>query len=208
MPRVSTIDLDRPFLATLVAGLLRRADLADLTLLLPSRRACLAARETFLAQAGGATLLLPRLLPVGEPDEAELVLSGALELSLPPALPPLRRRLLLMRLVRATAPDMHHEQAVRLAGELERFLDELHNEEIDLAGLDELVPEQLAEHWQESLTFLGLLRTTWPDILQAEGRIEGTRRRRLLRAAGARAAQSSSALQDGTRIRHGGSWRS
>ena len=27
---------------------------------------------------------------------------------------PLRRRLLLMRLVRATAPDMHHEQAVRL----------------------------------------------------------------------------------------------
>ena len=180
MPHVSTIDLGRPFLPTLVAGLLRRADLADLTVLLPSRRACLAAGETFQVQAGGTTLLLPRLLPVGEPDEAELVLSGALELSLPPALPPLRRRLLLMRLVHASAPGMHHEQAVRLAAELERFLDELYNEEIDLAGLDALVPEQLAEHWQESLTFLGLLRTAWPAILEAEGRLETTRRRRLL----------------------------
>ena len=39
----------------------------------------------------------------------------------------------------ARSPGMTHEQAVRLAGELERFLDELHNEEVDLDRLDELV---------------------------------------------------------------------
>ena len=107
-------------------------------------------------------------------------MSGALELSLPPVLPPLRRRLLLMRLVRARSPEMAHEQAVRLAAELERFLDELHNEEVELDRLDDLVPAELAEHWQESLTFLGLLRTAWPSLLEAEGRLEATRRRRLL----------------------------
>ena len=180
MLRVTNIALGRPFLPTLVAGLLDRDDLADLTLLLPSRRACLAARETFQNLSGGATLLLPRLLPVGEPDEAELALSGTLELALPPVLPPLRRRLLLMRLVRATDPAMPHEQAVRLAAELERFIDELHNEEVDLAGLDRLVPSEFAAHWQESLAFLGLLRTTWPALLETEDRLEATRRRRLL----------------------------
>jgi len=180
MLRVANIALGRPFLRTLVAGLIERDDLADLILLLPSRRACLAARETFQSLADGATLLLPRLLPVGEPDEDELALSGAVELVLPPVMPPLRRRLLLMRLVHATSPGMAHEQAVRLAAELERFIDELHNEEVDLAGLDALVPAEFAEHWQEALTFLGLLRRAWPDILAAEGRLEATRRRRLL----------------------------
>ena len=180
MLRVTNIGLGRPFLRTLIGGLLDRDDLADLTLLLPSRRACLAARETFQSLSGGATLLLPRLLPVGEPDEAELALSGALELALPPVMPPLRRRLLLMRLVLATSPGMAHEQAVRLAAELERFIDELHNEEVDLAGLDTLVPAEFAEHWQEALTFLGLLRQAWPDILAAEGRLEASERRRRL----------------------------
>src|SRR5690349_4339347 len=149
MLHVANISLGRPFLPTLIAGLLDRDDLADMTLLLPSRRACLAAREAFQSLSGGATLLLPRLLPVGEPDEAELALSGTFDLALPPALPPLRRRLLLMRLVRATDPAMPHEQAVRLAAELERFIDELHNEEIDLSGLDGLVPAAFAAHWQE-----------------------------------------------------------
>ncbi|HVG88159.1 MAG TPA: double-strand break repair protein AddB, partial [Gaiellales bacterium] len=180
MLRVANIGSGRPFLATLVDGLLARDGLADLLLLLPSRRACLAAREAFQTLSGGAPLLLPRILAVGEPDEGELALSGALELSLPPVLPPLRRRLLLMRLVLARSPEMAHEQAVRLAGELERFLDELHNEEVELDRLDDLVPASLAEHWQESLTFLGLLRTAWPSLLEAEGRLEATRRRRLL----------------------------
>ena len=180
MLHVANIGLGRPFLRTLIGGLLDRDDLADLTLLLPSRRACLAARETFQSLSGGATLLLPRLLPVGEPDEAELALSGALELALPPVMPPLRRRLLLMRLVLATSPGMAHEQAVRLAAELERFIDELHNEEVDLTGLDTLVPVEFAEHWQEALTFLGLLRQAWPDILAAEVRLEASERRRRL----------------------------
>jgi ATP-dependent helicase/nuclease subunit B len=182
MVDVYTIGADRPFLDSLIAELLLwdRERLADALLLLPSRRACLAARDTFLRLSDGEPVLLPRLVPIGEPDEAELIVAPELELRLPPPIGALRRRLLLTRLVLAKDPDMTHEQAVRLAGELEGFLDELHNEEVDLDRLDELAPADLAEHWQETLTFLKLLRQAWPPILEEEGRIDGALRRRRL----------------------------
>lgn len=182
MSHLHTIDADRPFLPALVAGLLAwdRERLADTLLLLPSRRACLAAREAFGRATGGQPLLLPRLAPIGEPDEAELALDGALELSLLPAVAPLRRRLLLTRLILARDPGMAHEQAVRLAVELARFLDELHNEEVALDRLESLAPEALAQHWQDSLVFLRLLRDGWPAILAEESRLDVALRRRLL----------------------------
>ena len=153
MPNVHTIAANRPFLDTLIEQLLDwdRERLADTLLLLPSRRACLAAREAFLRVGGGQALLLPRLAPISEPDEAELMVDPALELILPPAIGQVRRHLLLTRLVQAKNPTMPLEQAVRLAGELARFVDELHNEEVRLDGFETLVPAHLAVHWQQTL---------------------------------------------------------
>ena len=130
MCHVYTIPADRPFLDTLVHGLLAwdRERLAAALLLLPSRRACLVARDAFLRLGGGQPLLLPRLVPIGEPDESELWLDPALEATLPPAIGQVRRRLLLTRLVQARDPEMPLEQAVRLAAELARFLDELQHQ--------------------------------------------------------------------------------
>ncbi|MDW8370930.1 MAG: double-strand break repair protein AddB, partial [Geminicoccaceae bacterium] len=181
---VATIAAGAPFLDVLAARLLDEGEdrLADTLLLLPSRRACLAAREAFLRVAEGRTLLLPRLLPIGEPDEAELLLDPELELELPPVLPPLRRRLLLTRLLLAR-DGTSHEQAIRMAGELEALLDELQNEGVALDRLDGLVPEDFAEHWQRTLRFLGILREAWPRLLALAGKLEpAERRRRLLEA--------------------------
>ena len=182
MHNVHTIPADQPFLETLIEELLRwdRERLADTLLLLPSRRACLAAREVFLRVSGGVPLLLPRLVPIGEPDEPELLIDPALELTLAPAISPVRRQLLLTRLVQAKEPGMPLEQAVRLAAELARFLDELHNEEVGLAGLDTLVPADLADHWQKTQVFLQLLAQAWPPILAAEGCLDPSRRRCLV----------------------------
>src|SRR5215208_1693408 len=106
-PNVYTIAPDRPFLATLARGLIGMAG-GD-PLLLPRRRAARALREAFLgltAEGGdlGAPLLLPRLRPIGDLDEDEIALDGAptggdSSLAVPPAIPELRRRLLLTRLV-------------------------------------------------------------------------------------------------------------
>jgi ATP-dependent helicase/nuclease subunit B len=193
-PRVYTIDADAPFLDALAEGLLAegRDDLADQLLLLPSRRACLALRDAFLERSGGEPLLLPRLRPVGDLDAEELLLDPELELDLPPAIPAIRRRLLLTRLVLARRDprdgrEVPHEQAIRLAGELAAFLDELHDEGVPLERLDGLVPDELAHHWQLTAAFLGILREAWPSLLGAEGRIDpAARRARLLEAAARR----------------------
>ncbi|HET7595094.1 MAG TPA: double-strand break repair protein AddB, partial [Stellaceae bacterium] len=136
-PAVYTIASDVPFLDALAAGLLARAGrdplaLARQTILLPTRRASRALREAFLRASGGKALLLPRLAPVGDVDAEELVLLGEeadseAGLDIPPAVPELRRQLLLTRLVlgwgraRGSGP-LTAGQAAPLARELARFL--------------------------------------------------------------------------------------
>ncbi len=180
-PGVYTIPAGLPFLRLLARSLLamERSELADTTLLLPSRRACLVFRETLLETAGGRPLLLPRLLPVGEPEEPEVLLDATVEGALPPAVDPLRRRLLLARLLRA-AEEVPVEQAVRLADALAVFLDELQTEEADLSGLARLAPEEFAEHWQKLLRFLRILHEVWPRILAERGVLDPAERRRRL----------------------------
>ncbi len=200
-PAVSSIAAGVSFVDALAAGLLVRhgkdpLELADVTLLLPTRRACRAIQDAFLRASGGRPLVLPRCLPLGDLDPEELVLAeaeglrGALDPELPPAIPPLRRDLLLSRLILklgATAAGsggpMNEEQALRLAQELGRFLDQVETEGLGLERLRDLVPEAYAAHWQITLRFLGILEEAWPEILAAEGAIGGAeRRRRLLEA--------------------------
>lgn len=192
MTHVFTIPPERPFLDALAAGLLAegRERLARTLLLLPSRRACIAARDAFLRASEGSPCLLPRMRPVGEVDEDESLLDPALELELPPAIGGLERRLLLTKLIVAKrnpidGREIPYEQAVRLAGELAALLDELGTEGASLAGLASVGPVELdlAAHWERTLTFLRLLETQWPALLATHGRLDPTvRRDRLLRA--------------------------
>src|SRR5437588_5924489 len=113
-PQVFTIAADRPFLATLARGLIDqtggdRLALTRIIVLLPTRRAVRSLREAFLRLTGegadpGAPLLLPRMRAIGDLDEDELTVgsedgAGGDDLAVPPALPDLRRRLLLSQLI-------------------------------------------------------------------------------------------------------------
>src|SRR4051794_321848 len=202
-PRVFTIAPDRPFLDTLARGLVTLAGddpllLPRMTVLLPTRRAARSLREAFLRltaeSADAAPLLLPRLRPIGDLDNDEIGIGeigfgGADEatLAIPPAIPELRRRLLLTRLVLgwSAAKDdaaMLPGQAAALAAALARLLDMAASEEASFDGLRELAPAEFAEHWQLVLDFLNLLPNLWPPILKAEGAIDpADRRNRLLR---------------------------
>lgn len=171
MGRLTTIPAERPFLGSLARTLLREPAerLADHLILLPSRRACLELRDVFLELSPGPALLLPRLQPVGEVDLGDLPLPVAgPDLDLAPPIDPLRRRLLLARLVQAKDP-MPDEQAIRLATALAELLDMVQTERADLGRLQTLLPGELAEHWQAVVKFLGLLDELWPGQLRAEG---------------------------------------
>ena len=192
-----------PFLDALATGLLADSGgdplaLAAQTVLLPTRRATRALREAFLRVSDGAAMLLPRLVPVGDLDAEEFAFltegdeRGAAGLELPPAVPELRRLLLLTRLVqrwgeaRGSGP-LTPGQAAPLARELARFLDEVQAEGGDLTALGGLVPAAHAEHWQQVLGFLGILSGHWPTILAELGCIDPADRRNRVLAAQAEA---------------------
>ena len=197
-PNVFTVAADRPFLAILARGLVALAEgdplrLSRMTVLLPTRRAARSLREAFLRLTGegsdpGAPLLLPRMRPIGDLDADELEIGAGDEtLAVPPAIPELRRRLLLTRLVlewsrQAGETELLPGQAAALAAALARLLDAAAAEGASFADLAKLAPLDLAEHWQIVLRFLDILPRHWPDILAAEGALDpAERRNRLLR---------------------------
>ncbi len=169
--------------------------LARATILLPTRRSCRALQEAFLRRSEGRPLLLPRLLPLGDLDSDELELAGAEEstgeagtaaLELPPAIPALRRQLLLARAIRRAAgaqTPIPADQAVRLAAALGGLLDRVQTEQLGFDRLADIVPAEFAQHWQETLDFLSVLTRIWPDMLAAEGCVDPAIRRNMLLAA-------------------------
>ncbi len=192
---VFTIAPGLSFVEALAEGILGEAAgdaeaLARVRVLLPTRRACRSLSDAFLRLTDGKPTLLPQMMPLGDVDADELLVEGALDLlsdsplSLPPAIDTGRRTLLLAKLVLAKENDQPPDQAVRLAGELAKLLDQITTERLDLGALGELVPKgELSEHWQQTLDFLDILHHHWPDVLKSEGAIDpAERRNRLLEA--------------------------
>ncbi|HKR25195.1 MAG TPA: double-strand break repair protein AddB, partial [Allosphingosinicella sp.] len=189
-PSVFTIPPHRAFADALAAGLIDQhqrgaTGLAEGILLVPNNRAARAIQDAFVRRSGGG-LLLPRLVPVGDPELDERIggMLEPLDAPVPPAIEPARRRMLLARLVQLHL-GADAAEALRLADDLARTLDQLLIEDVEpgrLAGFAEDVPE-LAVHWEKSLGQLRLILTDWPQVLAERGRIDlADRRGRLLKA--------------------------
>jgi ATP-dependent helicase/nuclease subunit B len=180
-PAVFTIPSHRSFADALAAGLIARfgkgpLGLAEGRILLPNNRAVRALTEAFVRQSGSG-LLLPRLIPVGDPELDERI-GGALDRidePLPPAIDPAERLLILSALVK----DSGSAESFRLASDLARALDALLIEEIDPRRLKDAVDAtpDLAVHWEKSLQKLQLIYENWPQILAEKGLIDLTQRR-------------------------------
>jgi ATP-dependent helicase/nuclease subunit B len=193
-PAVYTIPHHRAFADALVAGLMAihgkdRFGLARGTILLPNNRAVQALSDAFVRRAEGG-LLMPRLVAIGDPeldDRTGALLDAIDDDPVPPAVDPLHRQLILARLVQAQR-EVDAAEAMRLAADLGRVLDQLHVEEVDPARLrDPELAEHLSEHWQISLNQLAVILDQWPTELERLGAIDlADRRNRLLHRVEAR----------------------
>ncbi|MBC6406332.1 MAG: double-strand break repair protein AddB [Rhodospirillales bacterium] len=193
-PRIFTVPAGNAFAEVLAAGLLRQAGdplaLSGMLLLLPNRRAVGAMTEAFLRLGDGAPRLLPRMLPLGDLDAEELLLEGGaafggdLELALAPAIGRILREALLSKLaaawLKARGKCLPAAGAIGLARELARLIDEAETAEIDWQNLEDIVPQELAAHWQLSRDFLAIATRAWPEIERARGQLGPAARRRLL----------------------------
>ncbi len=185
-----TIPPHQPFAQTLVKGLLNQATLTGIPLhhtfvLLPTRRACRAVREAFLQETNGKPLLLPRLQPLGDIDAEELYLTvdPDIDLSIPPAITPIKRQLLLARLIaaRENGGGIEYERHLPLAKALGSLMDQIYTENLSLSSLPHLVKgTDFADHWQITVDFLTILSEHWPRILETEGVIDAADRRNRL----------------------------
>src|SRR5215218_6678045 len=140
-PAVFTIPANRSFADALAAGLIQRFGKDPLSLvrgriLLPNNRAVRTVTEAFV-RASGSGLLLPRLVPIGDPQLDERI-EGALDPidqnePIPAAVEPLQRLLMLADLLKGEGTSS--PEALRLAQDLARTLDSLIVEQVDPRGL-------------------------------------------------------------------------
>jgi ATP-dependent helicase/nuclease subunit B len=208
--RVFSVPASVPFLRSVIAALVdgrliegfeARANperLTQATLYLPTRRAGRMAREIFLDELNTDAVLLPRIVALGDIDEDELAFAQAVSpgvsaLDIPPAMDGLQRRLLLAQLITAWAGQIRPsdptqaplvtggpDSTLALADDLARLMDDMVTRNVDWRALDGLVPDALDQYWQLTQRFLTIARDTWPNILNAYGRIEPAARRDLL----------------------------
>jgi ATP-dependent helicase/nuclease subunit B len=88
-PNVFTIPASAPFVPTLIRALIEGKlvpgfpaahdplALAPATLYLPTRRACRLMRDLFLDATSATAAILPRIVPIGDVDEDEVVFAQA-----------------------------------------------------------------------------------------------------------------------------------
>ncbi|GAB0116606.1 double-strand break repair protein AddB [Acidisoma sp. 7E03] len=190
-PALWTIPAGTPFLDALATRwLAQHGDnpLGGGLILLPTRRAARSLAEAFLRATDGKPLILPRISAIAAAEETSL-LQSATALALPPAMPEGERLATLCRLIIALEqasgtlqPSL--DATWRLARELAALMDEAARAEIPLAqALAASVPEELAAHWQKTLTFLAIATEQWPRILAERGMMDAASRQvRLLHA--------------------------
>ena len=197
MSRVNlfTIPAGASFADELVRGIIARHgspenpfELSEAWVLVPTRRAIRTLKEAFERSAAGGIAVLPRIIALGDFDDEEAAVEHAEQdgqlvdtvpmPELPPPISPLRRELLLFTLIqrwsrqqpgdaRALGTD-RPSIALQLARELASVLDLAASEGLAWDRLRDLVPLELAKHWEQTLAFLDILGTHWPAILADE----------------------------------------
>jgi ATP-dependent helicase/nuclease subunit B len=193
-PAVFTIPHHRAFADALAEGLLRThaggpLGLAQGIVLVPNNRAARAVTDAFVRRSEGG-LLLPRLVPIGD-DALDERLGSALDPigsaePIPPAVEPMRRRMMLGRLVQQerarNGEPVDAAEALRLATDLTRTLDQMLVDGVAPGRLKTLeVAGELSIHWQKSLALLTVILDRWPEALARIDRIDlAERRNRLL----------------------------
>lgn len=159
-------------------------NMAKIKILLPTRRSCRELANAFLNITKGKSLILPIMHPIGDIDSEELELKIASDtdyiniIDIPPAIPPIKRQLLLASLVRKL-PEYHGniEQSIKLSLALCKLMDQIYAENLSLSDMKGLVSDEFAEHWQITIDFLSILEEHWPKILTSYNFIDGADRR-------------------------------
>lgn len=192
-PEIYNIPAHQSFVDVLAKGVIDRfgddpISLSKVLILLPNRRAVRSLREAFLRLTEGKATILPNMQPLGDVDEDGLVIGGGGfydDLDLQPPVPAFLRQSILMDIiaswyVRKDEDIPESANRAQLAEALGHLLDQIQTEELSFDDLKNIVPEEYASHWQQTVEFLKILTEHWPKVLKATGYMDAAARRNLL----------------------------
>jgi len=183
MGEIYNISSALPFLDTLAAGVLARFDnLAEITIYLPNRRSARPLAESLFKLAGEKPLILPKIEVIGDVSDEDLEPKYFPDYEkVPGAISPTARLYQIARLIHEKdGVRTDFAQSVALAKSLIVLMDELHNKNLGLDALKNVVPEDFAGHWQVTLDFLKIMAEDWQGYLQKHNLLEPIKRRNLL----------------------------
>lgn len=165
------------------------AGLSKVVFLVPNRRTVISLKNAFIRFNGLNPAILPRILPVGDINEEDVFIQDSDKYnfvkSLPPAIDEYERLFLFARLISSRPREyglaqMTWGQAFALAKDLASMQDKAYNEGLLLNELEKIVPDQYAKHWQETLKFLQIIMSYWPQILKERGVVDSVQRKNML----------------------------
>ncbi|MES2433183.1 MAG: double-strand break repair protein AddB [Pseudomonadota bacterium] len=168
--RIFALPPGTDFPAELVTGLIERVAhqppqaMARVTIYLNTARMARRVRELF---ATHGARFLPRLLLLSD-------LAKDPSLNLPPAVPPLRRRLQMAELIAKlldAQPDLAPRAALYdLADSLANLMDEMQGEGVPAEAIAALDVSTHSKHWERTQTFLRIVAPLFTDATDAESR--------------------------------------
>ncbi|WP_412058811.1 double-strand break repair protein AddB [Bartonella sp. DGB2] len=185
--------------------------LSDYLIYVPTRRAARALRSAFIDISPNKTSLLPTIRPLGESEDETMLFFEGME---PPPLYPapigtIERLILLATFIQPWRKNLHlppsnyatptprpfdTADALWLAQDLATLLDMVENEAADWDNLQAIIPEQLADWWQITLSFLTIIRQAYPKVLEEKQKSsKAALRNQLLRAHAQHLNQTSTA---------------
>lgn len=181
MPNIFNISSSLPFLDSLAQGVLKKfPDLEKITVYVPSKRAIRPLAEAFLKHSGQAVVVLPKIQALGDIDEDEFAIS--FNADIPDAIGKAERIYSLAKLIHQNMPEMHLNfvNSVAFAKSLIKLIDELQNKDIPYSALDNVVPDEFAEHWQITLDFLKIISDKWEKYLAENNLLEPVKHRNMM----------------------------
>lgn len=190
MSNIYTIQPNLPFADTIAKGIIEKygddpVTIANILLLVPNKRAAKTIKKSFFDLTGTDSTFIPRIQPIGDIDEQDLILQTGAEIA-PPAISGVEQHMMLVQLVKKWAQTNENiisdEHAIFLAKELANLLNEVEKEQLSFDRLENLVPESLATHMQSTLEFLQIISKFYPEIMKEKGYSSPTEYRNLIMA--------------------------
>jgi ATP-dependent helicase/nuclease subunit B len=172
-------------------------DITDLTIWVPSSRIATTIKNTFY-EINGETLL-PQIKPFNLGEEAEEEILFHTDGSKQETISLIEKKLVLTRQIHAKDIDKPLSYAMKGAEELLKLHSRMLTWGVTVADIQDIIPDDLAEHWQQNLLFLNIVFEFYPQWLALENKVDPVawRQNLLYETAGSLATQKKPIIAAG-----------